>query len=172
MTYIEDLECDPMKSIPHKHDKDSRLTSDLDNKTFLDNLRETVSRLNRVTAYGITRDATESSTAHETDDVDFTTEKTDSLREPVPESDEKEYADFLQELNILKASIRDKPMVEILNRYLAAIERKHHAWFWQWNFTDASLQDKDNMWSDLQQADEEAALLTEELNERIVELLH
>jgi hypothetical protein len=160
-----------MKFKPSKSEVNAWLATEKDQTPAINYLKETIARLNRATSYDVPEAKAEDITEQIVDTSENTLQHAESLPAAFPENDES-YENAFRELMSQKAGIRDKPLGDMLDRYLKAVTRKHHAWLWQQNFPDASLQDKDKMWFDLEQADEEAAALTQELSERIEELLH
>jgi hypothetical protein len=162
---------DSMKFKPSKSGVDARPATAKDDVFKLDCLGKTIARVNQETSYDIPDTQAKDTIGEIIETSENTPEQTALPPEQFPENYE-DYECALRELMSLKAEITDKPLADIVDRYLKAITRKHHAWLWQQNFPDASVQDKDKMWFDLEQADEEAAALTHDLNERIKELLH
>jgi hypothetical protein len=160
-----------MKIKPSKPEVNARLAAEQDQIPELECLREIIARLNQAIDYGIPELQAEDINGQVVDTSENTFEQIEPLPEPFPENDE-DYDNALKELISLKLGIREKSLMDTVGRYMTAAMRKHHAWLWQQNFPDASLQDKDKIWFDLEQADEEVAELTQELNERIEELMH
>ena len=88
----------------------------------------------------------------------------------LPTENSEKFKEALEQLNSLVAKVNDQSLKDILGRYIDALTRKYHVWFWQQNFPEASVLDKERIWADLEEADKEAVILKECLSEKIEEL--
>jgi hypothetical protein len=148
---------------PKKPDEDARVTIKADQFSVLNHLVEVLDWIEQATEYGTPEP-----------NVGKITEQTQETIEymPTPIETNEQFKEAFEQLCLLKSEVNDRPLGDMLEHYTKALTRKNHAWLWQQNYRDASFQDKNRIWLDLEEADKEAAILREYLKERIEQLVH
>jgi hypothetical protein len=144
-----------------KPSEDDRVNMKKDQLSTLSQMADVLDRLEKATAYGTLEPQAGEMAEQAQDPIEYVSP---------PSENNEDFKEVLVQLDSLKSRVNDRPLSDILKHYTEALNRKHRAWLWQQNYPDASLQDKDRAWLELEQTDEEAANLREYLNERIEQL--